>query len=250
MSIIAFMNLLLIFFLSVLAGWVVNYMSDVLPLTRRLSQPVCPHCGTKFSWIDYLLLRPCAQCRQRRSRRAYLTQAILGLATFYLWFNPPRRLGFALAYVLLIYLAIVFVIDWEHRLILHPVSLGGAALGLGIGWHIQGLTATLLGGAVGFGSMFLLYYLGEVFTRYMSRRRGEPIEEVALGFGDVNLAGVVGLLLGWPVIIAGLLFAILAGGVASLGVILYMLVRKQYRAFTAIPYAPFLVLSVVLVLFR
>jgi leader peptidase (prepilin peptidase)/N-methyltransferase len=244
------MNLLPVFVLGLIAGWLVNYLADVLPLTRQLSQPVCHHCGTKLSPGDYLLLRRCPHCGQRRSTRTYLTQTILLVGTFYLWFDPPRRLGFGFAYLLLIYLAIVFVIDWEHRLILHPVSLSGAILGLGIGWYAHGLSDTLLGGAVGFGSMFVLYVLGEVFARYMSRRRGEPIDEVALGFGDVNLAGVVGLLLGWPIIILGLLFAILAGGVASLGVILYMLIRKQYRAFTAIPYAPFLVLSVLLLLYR
>lgn len=244
------MNLLLVFILGLIAGWVVNYLADVLPLTRQLSQPVCLQCGARLSPGDYLLLRPCPHCGERRSRRTYLTQAILLMGTFYLWFDPPRRLGFILAYILLIYLAIVFVIDWEHRLILHPVSLSGAILGLVVGWHAHGLSDTLLGGAVGFGSMLGLYYLGEVFARYMARRRGEPIEEVALGFGDVNLAGVVGLLLGWPVIILGLLFAILAGGAGSLGVILYMLIRKQYRPFTAIPYAPFLILSVLVLLYR
>ncbi|MGC8856559.1 MAG: prepilin peptidase [Anaerolineae bacterium] len=244
------MNLLLVLVLGLMAGWLVNYLADVLPRSRQLSQPVCHHCGEKLSPGDYLLLRRCPHCREQRTGRTYLTQVLLLLGTFYLWFDPPRRLGFGPAYLLLIYLAIVFVIDWEHRLILHPVSLSGAVLGLGIGWHAHGLSDTLLGGAVGFGSMLGLYSLGEMFTRYMSRRRGQAIDEVALGFGDVNLAGVVGLLLGWPVIILGLLFAMLAGGIASLGVILYMLIRKQYRAFTAIPYAPFLVLSVLLLLYR
>ncbi len=171
-------------------------------------------------------------------------------ATLYFWIDPPLRIGFILAYLLLIYLGIVFVIDLEHRLIMHPVSITGAILGLGIGWYAHGLVPTLLGGAFGFGSMFLLYYLGELFTRYISKRRGEPVDEVALGFGDVNLCGVTGLLLGWPVILAGILFTIFAGGIGSLLVIAIMLIRKRYNAFTPIPYAPFLIFSVLFYLFR
>jgi len=36
--------------------------------------------------------------------------------------------------------------------------------------------------------MLALYYFGELFRRAMARARKEPIEEVALGFGDVNLS--------------------------------------------------------------
>jgi leader peptidase (prepilin peptidase)/N-methyltransferase len=98
--------------------------------------------------------------------------------------------------------------------------------------------------------MLAFYFLGEVFARYVSKRRNEPLEEVALGFGDVNLAGITGLLLGWPGIIIGLLFTILAGGLVSLLIVIVMLIRRQYKAFLAIPYAPFLILSVIILIFR
>lgn len=200
--------------------------------------------------MDYLLLRPCRSCGSPRSWRSYPVQAVLLIATLYMWVDPSKRLGFWLSFILLIFLAVVFVIDVEHRLILHPVSLTGAVLGLGIGIYLHGLTTTLIGGAVGFGSMLVLYYLGEVFTRYMSKRRGEQIDEVALGFGDVNLAGIIGLLLGFPLVIFGLLFAILVGGAFSLLLVLVMLFRRKYQAFTAIPYGPFLILSVLYALYR
>ena len=37
-------------------------------------------------------------------------------------------------------------------------------------------------------------------------------EDVALGFGDVHLSGILGLLLGWPGITGGLFVAIILGG--------------------------------------
>ena len=98
--------------------------------------------------------------------------------------------------------------------------------------------------------MLAFYFLGEVFVRFMSKRRNETIEEVALGFGDVNLAGITGLLLGWPGIILGLLFAILAGGLVSLLIVIGMLIRRQYKAFSAIPYGPFMILSILVLLLR
>ena len=247
------MNLISLFIplvLGLAAGYLVNYISDVLPFTRRLSQPTCPKCSGTFAWKDYLLLRDCRSCGHKHSARTYLVLLILAAATIYIWLNPPNRTGFFLAYLLLAYLGVVFVIDAEHRLIMHPVSIAGAILGLGIGSYAHGLLPALIGGAFGFGSMLLLYYLGEVFTRAMAKRRGEAIDEVALGFGDVNLCGVTGLLLGWPVILAGILFTILVGGLGSLLVIIYMLIRKRYNAFTPIPYAPFLIFSILFYLFR
>jgi leader peptidase (prepilin peptidase)/N-methyltransferase len=235
--------------LGLIAGWLVNYLGDVLPRTRRFTQPACHSCSSFHPIREYLLFRPCGACKRPRSLRAFLTQGILLAATFYLWTFPSSRLGFWLAYLLLVYLAVVFIIDVEHRLILHPVSLAGAVLGSGIGIYLYGLSTTLIGGAVGFGFMLVLYYFGEIFARYMSKRRGELIED-ALGFGDVSLAGIVGLLLGWPLVIFGLLTALLAGGAFSLLLVVVMMIRRRYQAFTAIPYAPFLILSVVYALFR
>jgi leader peptidase (prepilin peptidase)/N-methyltransferase len=149
----------------------------------------------------------------------------------------------------MLFFVLVVVIDIEHRLILHPVSLVGVAIGGLVGWWMHGLLPTLIGGLVGFGTMYLLFKFGELFTRISSRLRGEPIDEVALGFGDVNLSGVLGLLLGWPVILMGLILAILAGGLYSLVYLLLSIVLGRYRSFEAMPYAPYLILAAALLLF-
>jgi prepilin signal peptidase PulO-like enzyme (type II secretory pathway) len=106
-----------------------------------------------------------------------------------------------------------------------------------------------LGGAAGFGIMLGFYLLGELFARWLRSRRGLPPEEVALGFGDVNLAGILGLLLGWPGITAGLILAILLGGAGSLLYILWMVIRRRYQSMAAIPYGPFMVLAAVILLY-
>ena len=156
---------------------------------------------------------------------------------------------FWIGYLVSLLFYLILVIDIEHRLILHSVSLVGAGLSLLVGWWLHGLQATLVGGLVGFGTMYVLYKFGEIFSRIVSRMRGEDLEEVALGFGDVNLGGLLGLLLGWPVILLGLILAILAGGGFSLVFMLVAAVAGRYRSFVAMPYAPFLILAAGLILF-
>jgi leader peptidase (prepilin peptidase)/N-methyltransferase len=252
------MDLMLIIplILGWLSGWLVNYLADVLPFTHKFGRPVCSACQTKIKWTDYLLFRDCTKCGKRRSPRTLIVQSVMTVAPVLFWIFPGQTLPFPLAFILLVYLAVVLVIDLEHRLILHPVSIAGAVLGLGIGIFLRGkqsipygITSTLLGGAAGFGIMLVFYLMGELFVKRMSKKRGLSSDEVALGFGDVNLSGILGLLLGWRAIFACLFFAILAGGLASLAVILGMLIARKYKAFTAIPYAPFLIVSAFYFLF-
>jgi leader peptidase (prepilin peptidase)/N-methyltransferase len=140
--------------------------------------------------------------------------------------------------------------DLEYRIVLHFVSILGVVIGFLVGLKVHGLYTTLVGGAAGFLIMLVLYQLGEVFARVVSRLRGKKLDEVALGFGDVNLSGVLGLMLGWPGITMGLLMAILLGGFTSGMYILGAVVFKRYQMFTAIPYAPFLILGTIFLLYR
>jgi leader peptidase (prepilin peptidase)/N-methyltransferase len=232
-----------------MAGGFINYISDVLPQTRRISPVLCSNCQSPRDWLNYLLLRPCGSCRQRRSIRAWVVQLAACVVFAVLWLYPPNRLGFWVSAPLLVYFGIVTVIDFEHRLIMNPVSLAGIFLAGVIGLWLHGWQQTLIGGLAGFLIMLSLYYLGYLFAKGLGKLRGQAIDEEALGFGDVNLSGVLGLLLGWPGITAGLIFAILLGGAGSLIVLLYTILARRYQAFQAIPYGPFLVLAAVIVLF-
>jgi len=252
------MNLLISFplILGWLAALLVNYLADVLPATRKLTSPTCTQCDTKFAWTDYLLFKNCSTCEHHRSKRTWITQFLGIIASLYLWYSPPQKLGYWLGLVLLVYLAVVFVIDLEHRLILHPVSIFGAVLALGFGTLLHGFTSTLIGGLAGYGIMFALYGFGILFNRLRTKRMVAediiPDDEDALGFGDVNLAGVLGLLLGWPTIWFGLLLGILGGGAISLIIVLIMLIRNRYKEdamMVFIPYGPYFIISTFILLY-
>src|SRR5688572_21084962 len=103
-----------------LAGIIINYFSDVLPFTRHISQPTCIQCNAPLTWKEYLLFQTCVNGHSR-SKRTWLTQFIILLVSIYVWMQAPK-IGYWLGMLLLIYLGVVFVIDMEHRLILHPTS--------------------------------------------------------------------------------------------------------------------------------
>lgn len=236
--------------IGIIAGWLVNYLADVLPVDRRISTPICLQCGLKQSLGDYIFLRGCEKCGRRRSIRTWVVVGSYITLGVLLWMFPPLRMSSWWAMSLLFYLGLVVVIDIEHRLILHVVSLAGAVFGVALGVTLHGWIPTLIGGVAGFALMLGLYLLGELFGRLMARLRGQEVEEVALGFGDVNLSGVLGLILGWPGITACLLSAILLGGLVSALFLLGMVLAKRYKPFTALPYAPFLVAAAIFLLFR
>lgn len=245
-----FLIYLLILFIGWLVGAFINYLSETLPYRRRLAKPFCLKCGSEMDLRRYLLWpRRCQHCDHPRHFSTWGVEALAAVLVLWLWIAPPARLGFLGGLLLLLYFGVVVVIDMKYRLILHPVSITGAVLAFIFGAYLHGVVPTLLGGAFGFGLMYGLYFLGSLFGKWMARRRGLSEVEDALGFGDVNLSGVLGLLMGWPLILPTLILAVLIGGAASLLFLAVLVLTRRYQLMTAIPYGPFLISGAVLLLF-
>jgi prepilin signal peptidase PulO-like enzyme (type II secretory pathway) len=146
-------------------------------------------------------------------------------------------------------LVLILVIDVEHRLILHVVTGPSAIIiaFINILWVEKGVGKVLVGGVVGFTAVLVLYMFGAGFAKLIARMRGEPLDEVAFGFGDVTLSGVIGLSVGYPGIILALFTGVMIGGAFSLVYMIGMKLRGRYDAFEAIPYGPFLIMGAALV---
>jgi len=236
-------------------GWIlalmVNYLSDVLPFTRSFSLPVCPQCHNQFSLADYVNFHKCLECGLKRSFSTWVVKAFIPLALIWLLLIPPGHLGFWMCAVILGFFAVVAIIDYEHRAILFQESVVGSILGLAMGFYLHGIIPTILGGLAGFLIMLVLYYLGILFARLVTRlRRQVNSSDVGLGFGDVTLAGVLGLMLGWPGITIGLIVGIILAGMVSAIYLVILIISRRYKVFSSIPYAPFLVLGSAILLFR
>jgi prepilin signal peptidase PulO-like enzyme (type II secretory pathway) len=242
--------LILVGLLSLLASFFSNYIIEGFYIRRNfLEQEYIQEISDK-GWITYILspwnVSACPKIK--RLRILFLHFLFIALAVW-LWVAPPPKVEFWWGFGWLVYFIIVVVMDLEYRVVLHPVSIAGGVLGLAFGVWFHGLLMAALGGIVGFLVMYIFYKLGELFIRWQSKRRGENIDEIALGFGDVNIAGVIGLILGWPGVVLGLVVAVLTGGIFSILYLIFMVITGRLKAFSAIPYAPFLILSAFILLY-
>jgi leader peptidase (prepilin peptidase)/N-methyltransferase len=245
-----FFPLILVGLLGLVTGILINFIVDWFYLRRNFLQPDHEIAIRDMGWIRYLVWPWSIPSISLINKiRVSFVQILFVVFALWLWFSPPPEVDFLWGFVWLVYFIIVVVMDLEYRVVLHPISIAGGILGLCFGIWSHGIAGTLVGGAVGFGVMYLLYKLGELFIRWQSKRQGKEIDEIALGFGDVNIAGVIGLILGWPGIVLGLVIAILAGGAVSIIYLIIMLITGRLKAFSAIPYAPFLILSTFILLY-
>lgn len=239
-----------------LSGMLVNFIVDGLYRRRQFFTAELEEELTQKGWLKFLAWPFGFKQRGRRFMlRVMVVNLIFVILVPVLWLNQTEDIAFWWGLPVLVYFAVVIVMDVEYRIVMHPVSIAGAILGTFVGFIKYGadtdaVITIFAGGAVGFAVMFVLYKLGEVFMKLINRRRGgDEIDEVALGFGDVNMAGVVGLFIGWPPIILGLLFAVFVGGMVSILYVIGMVVTRRFRAFAALPYAPFLALAALVMVF-
>ena len=248
-----------VFLCGLIIAWVINYLADVLPINRRLSKPVCFDCQADKSWHDYLLHNRCKGCGKGLHLRIWVVYILFAAGLLLIWLFPNAIgntsvslnpvIDLVLKGTLLALFVLISIIDLEYRAILFPVVIFGFLFGAVFGVIYHGWLATLMGFAAGFGIMLTLYLLGILFVKLLNRKRAEKLDEDALGFGDVNLSGVLGLVLGYPGIIAGLVLGIIIGGFGS---IIYLVVSRmtgKYKVFTPLPYAPFLISGAAFLLF-
>jgi prepilin signal peptidase PulO-like enzyme (type II secretory pathway) len=241
-----------------LIGIVVNYLADVLPTTRKFSRPVCPHCKTPYTDRAYLISFKCPNCHKGPTFRFFVVLILSIAVSILVALFPFGGLNYWLTIPLIIFFGVILVIDIEHRAVLIETSITGLVLLFFYGFLFQKLLGkttleafilTVVGGIAGFGIMILFYYFGILFSKILGKIRKLEINEVALGFGDVYVCSFLGFLTGWPFIVGAILIAVLASGVFSMVYLIYKSIKRDYKPFTAIPYAPFLILGAILVFY-
>jgi prepilin signal peptidase PulO-like enzyme (type II secretory pathway) len=171
-------------------------------------------------------------------------EVVMAAGSVFLWQWSAGDIGkfYASVAVAFIFLLIT-LIDIEHRLILWRTVWVSALVLLTIGVTTLGWQKTLLGGVVGYVIVFVLFLVGQLYEWLVARWRGRPLDEIAFGGGDVNLAALVGLAVGWTGVLFALLIGIVTAGLYSLGFLGWQLARGRYSPHAAFPYGPFLVLG-------
>jgi prepilin signal peptidase PulO-like enzyme (type II secretory pathway) len=247
---------------GLVAGAAANALADELPYRRAPRLPRYPdgepRRGLLMSGVlTFALGRRTSPKGNRLGWRHPLSEVLavvlslvtLNAATQYQ--TPVVQVVFWFVYVA--FFTLIVVIDMEHHLILYVVINPFVVLALLdavlTGAFPDTVIEALIGGAVGYGVFFLLFNGGALFAYLVGKMRGESINDVAFGYGDVMLAGVVGLILGWKAFLVAMVATILLGAVGALVVIVYQRVfRGGYSAFAAMPYGPYIVAGALLMM--
>ena len=146
------------------------------------------------------------------------TAVLFGLAIWRLGFSPelPAVLAFIFGGVLLA------VIDWRvqrlpTRIVYYTLAAVGAGLVFAslVEWDWVPLATALVGAVLFANAFFLIWFVGRHFAGVM-----------LLGFGDVRLAAVLGLVLGWyglPYV----LYGAIAGNLLAVVLVIATCIHKR-----------------------
>jgi leader peptidase (prepilin peptidase)/N-methyltransferase len=236
--------------LGLLTGSFLNVVIWRVPRGESIVHPgsACPHCGHAIRWWDnipvvsWLVLRGrCRDCGGPISLRYPGVELATGVmfagVAFWLLQTVASTMPFVaavLASAAFLYLAAISIaltlIDLDtHKLpnaIVLPSYLVGAIL-LAVSALLSGDLEPLLRTAVGLAAMFVAYLVMAV--AYPG----------GMGLGDVKLAGVLGLFLGWlgwgPLLV-GAFAAFILGGLYA---VVLLVSRKAHRK-SGIPFGPWM----------
>jgi len=247
---------LIIFLFGLTIGSFLNVVIIRLPNNEAISgRSNCPNCKTVLKWHDlfplfsfFILLGKCRYCKKKISFQYPLIELVTGLLfVFIFYLQLPFLNGFSAFnfqnllstfYYLFIgcLLIVIFVSDLKNYII--PDIIVYIAIFLALIFDSQFLITKqfsvffpLIFSALGLAGFFLVIFL-------ISKGKW-------IGLGDVKLAFLMGLLLGWPYTFLALFFAVFLG--AIIGVILIILSKKSLKS--EIPFGPFLVIGTFFSLF-
>lgn len=244
--------LLPIVVLSAVFGLVIGSFLNVVvwrvPRGESVVRPpsACPRCGHEIRRRDnvpvlsWLVLRGrCRDCGEPISARYPLVEAATGVlfaaAAWWCWAQDTPWLLPALAYLVAVAVALALIDLDAHRLpdaiVLpsYPVALALLALA---SWAPGGTSdwGALVRAVLAGGALFAFYLVVLV------------IYPAGMGFGDVKLAGVLGVYLGWSswgTVLIGWFAAFVLGGLVAIGLV----VAGRAERGSGIPFGPWMLLG-------
>lgn len=231
--------------LGLLIGSFLNVVVWRVPRGESVAHPpsACPHCGhvirrrDNVPVVSWLVLRGrCRDCGAAISPRYPLVEAGTGvLFALTAWWAGPDWILPALLYLAAISVALA-LIDLDTRrlpdaivLPSYPAALALLALA---SWNPGGDSdwASYVRALAGGGILFAVYFVTVL------------VYPAGMGFGDVKLAGVLGLYLGWfgwGALFVGWFAAFLLGGLYAVGLLLAGRAGRK----TGVPFGPWMLLG-------
>ncbi|MBI2034143.1 MAG: prepilin peptidase [Candidatus Levybacteria bacterium] len=244
------MEILFIFFIGCAIGSFLNVLVDRLPHDESVikGRSYCDSCKKQLAWHDlipvvsFILLRgKCRCCHSPISWQYPLVELLTGILFVMVILHPNNQIfNFQFSIFNLVYyffivssLIVIFFTDLKYGII--PDKIVYPAIIVTFFYLIINYQLSTINYLISALGAFLLFFL----LHFITRGRG-------MGFGDVKLAGLLGLFLGFPKIVVSLYLAFLTGAVVSL--ILVMLGKKKLKGST-VPFGPFLVVGTLVSMF-
>lgn len=220
-----------VFAFGTIIGSFLNVVILRLPQEEKLGgRSRCPHCHRMLGPLDLIpvlsflfLGGKCRGCHKKISPRYFIIEVATGLLfvwAFMLLLPLSVLQIFILAryWLIIAVLIVVFMIDFEHYLILDSVLVVGS-LGLLLLMLPVGFLSTR--SFLGLGGFLLPSLLSAVLCPLPFFLIWHFSGGKWMGFGDVKLAVFLGLALGWPLWPIGLLLGIFLGGLAGILLLLF-----------------------------
>jgi len=230
---------LLFGFVGAVVGSFLNVCIDRLPLGMSIISPAshCSSCQQRLGVKDlipifsYVWLKGrCRYCQAPIPYRLLWVELGTGALFAFLYWHYGLSWQLLITIIYSCLFIVLTVIDLEHHIIPNKIVYPGMALALILSVVTEpGIVKAAIGGGIGLVLLLLpaLIYKG------------------GMGFGDVKLAGLVGLVTGFPLVFVALFLAIIGGG--ALSAILLLLKKKRWRE--GIAFGPFLSLGGMATLF-
>ena len=211
-----------------------------------LGRSFCPKCKHTLGFFDlfpllsYIFLKAkCRYCKQKINIQYFLVELFTGfIFAFGYWFYFVHKLWFAdnvlfLIFYLIInvFLIIIFIYDLKYYLVLDVIVWPAIIIAFLFNFLVLkvDLLSLLIAGVVGvlfFGLQFVV-------------SKGKWI-----GGGDILIGLLIGFIVGWPSILLVIFIAYILGSI--IGVILLTIKKRKWSS--KVPFGPFLVFSVWLVM--
>ena len=237
-----FLNSFLIFILGACLGSFSNVCIYRLPKNKQIvsGRSFCPRCKKKINWFDNLpiisflfLSGKCRKCKKVIQLRYLIVEMITGISFLLIYLNFENLYTITFLSILSLILIMIFFIDLENFII--PDSLNFSVMGLALLKNflpnfdtslIHEINQSIIGGMVGYLSIWLIIYLYKTFKKIDG-----------MGFGDAKLMAGIGLLFGWQ----SIPFILFVSSILGLIFVVPSLIKKQKTMRTEIPFGPFII---------
>ncbi len=237
-----FFDSILVFFIGICLGSFANVCIYRLPKNKQIitGRSFCPKCKKTIKWLDniplisFLLLNgKCRKCRKPISLKYFIIELITGIGFLLIYLNFNNYLTIIFLSVLFLLYLIIFFIDLKHFIIPDGLNFGIMALAIFKNFlpnfnasFIHDINQSIIGGIVGYLSIWIIIYLYRVIKK---------IE--GMGLGDAKLMTGIGLLFGWQ----SIPFVLFISAVLGLVFATPSLINKKKNLRSKIPFGPFII---------